>query len=182
VEVAEVHRSPPRGLNADVRSDRERLRSAAHTAACRVRACRCVSIAATFVDVTEADAPPRIGWLHVANGGFEPPASWHPGLAAEEAKRRARDLLYASDPVIEHFYEHALPVPEPWAEYRFALHQIMFFGRLTASSRLEQPKLPTFSFKRDAVHAAQRLPAYLPPETRRLLERGRARGRSEPAV
>jgi hypothetical protein len=137
------------------------------------------SIAATFVDVTDADAPPRIGWSRVANGGFAPPASWHPGLAADEAKRRARDLLYASDPVIEHFYEHLLPVPEPWAEYRFALYQILCFGRLTATSRLEQPQLPTFSFKRDALNAAQRLPAYLPPETRRLPERGRARARGD---
>jgi hypothetical protein len=140
------------------------------------------SMAVTFLDVTNADAPPRIGWLRLANGGFAPPASWHAGLASDEAKRRARDLLYASDPVIEHFYEHLLPVPAPWVEYRSALYQIMFFGRLTASSRLEQPELPSFSFKRDAVHAAQRLPAYLPPETRRLLARGRAREPSGAAV
>ena len=142
------------------------------------------SMAVTFVDVTHADAPPRIGWLQLANGGFAPPSSLRPGLTPEEAKRRARDLLYASDPVIEHFYEHLLPVPETWAAYRFALRRIMFLGRLSTGDRLEQPEIPTFSFKRDAFHAAQRLPAeaLLPPETRRLLARGRARERSGSAV
>jgi hypothetical protein len=132
------------------------------------------SVAATFVDVTKADAPPRIGWMCLANGGFAPPASLRPGLAPEEAKRRARDLLYSSDPVIEHFYEHLLPVPEIWAEYRFALRRIIYLGRLPEGDRLEQPEIPVFSFRRDAFHAAQRLPAeaLLPPETRRLLARG----------
>jgi hypothetical protein len=134
------------------------------------------STTASFVDVTKHDAPPRIGWLHLANGGFAPPASLLPGLAPDEAKRRARDLLYASDAVIEHFYEHLLPVPETWAAYRFALRRIMFLGRLPTGDRLEQPEIPVFSFKRDAVHAARELPAdvLLPSETRRFLARGRA--------
>jgi hypothetical protein len=137
-------------------------------------------VAATFVDVTADAASDRMvtrcEWRLCA------PRIIARRVVSRGGEETRRDLLYASDPVVEYFYEHLLPVPEWWAEYRFALRPIMFSGRLPSGDRLEQPQLPTFSFKRDAVHAAQRLPAYLPPETRRLLARGRAREPSGSAV
>jgi hypothetical protein len=107
------------------------------------------SLAASFIDVTDRDPTPQIGWLHYQDGSFGPAVPLTPELPADEVRSRAIYLLFSCDPVIEHFYEHFLPVPAEWTAYRAALRLIAISGIVPADGGPERPACPTFSFRRD---------------------------------